>query len=39
VDSEQSQRAKGANKKEAEEKNPYTLKNYRPDNTSHTGEF
>jgi mannitol-specific phosphotransferase system IIBC component len=37
--SEQSQRTKKENKKEGEEKNPYLLKNYSPDNTSHTGEF
>ena len=39
VGSGQLQRAEGANKKEGEGKNPYRLKNYRPENTSHTGDF
>jgi membrane associated rhomboid family serine protease len=39
LSSEQLQRAKEATKKEGEGKNPSFLKNYSPDNTSHTGEF
>ena len=39
VGSELSPKADGAKKKKREGKNPYLLKNYSPDNTSHTGEF